>query len=151
MDGRDIDDDATALGHHVVGGLPGQDPRGHQVDIEHLQELFGWQVQRALCVIARTGVIDEDVQPAQPLQDRGEEAFRLCRLGEVGLEDLGPAAVVPDSAGSLLGPALVGMIVNCHVGSLAREGDRGGAADAAIGARDERGLSLEQHSGLPMT
>jgi hypothetical protein len=59
--------------------------------------------------------------------------------------------VGPNDVGGLLGPALVGMIVNGHVGSLAREGDRGGAADAAIGARDERGLSLEQHSGLPMT
>src|SRR4051812_22837159 len=110
---------------------------GDQVDIEHPQELLGWQLQRALSVVARTGVIDEDIQPAQPLQDLGEESLRLGWLGKVGLEDLGPAAVVPDGAGSLLSPALVGMKVNRHVGPLTRKGDRGGAADAAIGARDE--------------
>jgi len=100
-------------------------------------------VQRALGVLARTGVIHEDVQPAQPLQDLSEEALRRSGLGEVGLEDLGPAAVVPDGVGSLLGPTLVGMVVNGHVGPLTPKGDRGGAANAAIGARYERGLPLE--------
>jgi hypothetical protein len=41
------------------------------------------------------------------------------------------------------------MVVNRNVGPLAREGDRGGAADAAIGARYERCLPLELHSGPP--
>jgi hypothetical protein len=89
---------------------------------------------------ARIG--DEDVEPvaddgADPTRERG----RRARIGEVGGEHFGAAALVADRLDDRLGLGLAAAIVDEHLRAARGERQSRGSADAARSAGDERGLS----------
>ena len=64
-------------------------------------------------------------------------------VGEVAADEHRPAAGLLDVARGLLGVVVLVEVGDDDVGALAGEGDRDRAADAAVGAGDDRRLAFE--------
>ena len=94
-------------------------------------------------VLLERGVVDQDVEPAQRLDGVLDRRRRERRVGDVALDQHGPAALAFDRVLGLLG-VLVGVEVgDGDVGAFAGEEHRHGTADAGVGAGDQRGLAGE--------
>ena len=147
-DRADVDDlakDLAALlalglrGLTEVGGRSADDAEGHdRVDLEHgLELLVGHLVSHSVPGVAR--VVDDDVEPAELVDGLLHKRIANAALGEVAAEHGGLAR---DLGRRLLGHVRV-EIVDQDTRSLLGQELRGGAADPACGAGDDRGLSIE--------
>ena len=111
MDRADIDDPAAATrGDHVAGGgLGGQERRG-DVDRERLLEELLAERLEGRHLRRDGGVVDEDVDPPEPLDrgvdDAGSQARVLVRSRPVAVSTRRPmarqAAATPSSEAALL-------------------------------------------------
>ena len=98
------------------------------------------------------GVVDQDVEPPEPVEGRGDQRLRALGRGDVVLvgqrrrrpRPRSPAATAdatpPSAPTPLYGAAEV---VDDDAGTAAGQEQRVGAADAAARARDDRDASLE--------
>jgi hypothetical protein len=87
-------------------------------------------------------VVEGDIQAAEPLDRRVERRLDLVTARDVAGHGERPAAGLLDHAGRLP-VALRGDVGDHDTRALAREGERGGAADAARRSGDERDLPFE--------
>jgi hypothetical protein len=85
-----------------------------------------------------SGVVDEDIDAAEPIFDLGEEIFGAGGGGEIGVKGCG---VIADSCGGFGGGAAVA--VTGDDGSCLRKRDGDGCAEAACGAGDESYFVVE--------
>jgi hypothetical protein len=90
------------------------------------------------------GVVDQDVDAAEPVDGGVHHGVEPVRIGHVGLVGDGTAAVTLDRAGHRLG-AVPGAVVYHDVGALPGHGPSDPFPDAAACAGDDCGLSFEFH------
>jgi hypothetical protein len=89
------------------------------------------------------GVVDQDVEAAELVEDLGHrgEAERL--VADVAGDGDGAAAFRLDDALGLRGVVMLAKVKNADVGAFAGEERRHRPADAAVGAGDQRHLALQ--------
>ena len=93
---------------------------------------------------ADTGIVDEDVHPAELLDRMVDHALRLCGIGDVGLDRDGPPSGLPDQLGGLL--ETVDAACSEHdVGPCFGQRQRNRLADATRTAGDERDAPLKRN------
>jgi hypothetical protein len=124
-------------------GQRGLDHEEHRVDVglEGALKLLLADVEDVLVGVLLAGVVDEDVEPAELVHRLGDDRVAMGFLAKVaGYRDRAAALGLDDAPG-LGGVVMLAQIGNGDVGALAREqgGDR--AADAAVGAGDDRDLA----------
>jgi hypothetical protein len=130
--GGDVDDRARALPAQVRQHELGQAGRAEQVDLELVAGLVEGDVLGG-AVESEPGVVDQDVDPALPVEDRPHGPLQVGVLGHVHRQRV--AAGVADGV-QALDPA--GAAVDGVAG--AQQLQRGGAPDARRGAGDEDDL-----------
>jgi hypothetical protein len=136
----DVDDAAT--GRHVPhGGLRG-DERGPDVDRDGLFELRQAQpLQRSQ--EERAGVVDQNVQPTEvtggPL-DRGDDRGRI---GAVRLHRDRPSSGRLDLVHHVVGPMLIPLERQRHVGALLSQAQRHGSTDPTTTAGNQSDLAVK--------
>ncbi len=137
-DGGYVDDrPPLPLDHGGRGGLADEED-ARQVEVEHLppERLRHLEERMPLHEVAR--VVDEDVDPPEPRERRGDEPARLLALREVRPEHRRFPSAGLDLARGLRGPRLVLVEVDGHVGPGGGERHRRRAADAPARARHQR-------------
>jgi len=140
--GRHHDAAVALLAHRLPHGL-GADRRAHQVDVDHQAEVGQVHLGEAL-VAQDAGVADQDVDPAPyglGPRDHGADG------GLVGHRGGDPDRLAPggdDLGGHAVG-GLLGQVVDRHLGALAGQVQRMGAAQAAARTGYDRDASLQQH------
>ena len=142
-DGDDVA--AAPLLDHLLRGQLGVDVGGLERQEVPLVDLLlgGVHVRpRGVRVAAAgVGVVDQDVDPAEPLDGGGEDALHVGGVAGVALEDLDLAAGLGDQLRNLLGVAgaqVVGQVVDDDLRALAGVRQRDPAPDAVRGAGDDR-------------
>jgi hypothetical protein len=154
---RQVHDRPLLARDHARDGRLHAPEHARQVRVDHLapQRLGHLHERAPLHEVA--GVVDEHVEPPERALDALDEPARLVELGQVGHEQgrlavvsvaLGAGGAGPrarDELGGLLGALAVAEVVNGDLGAPPRQLDRGGAADAAARAGDQRALSLQTH------
>ena len=93
-------------------------------------------------------VVDEDRRRSQLPRHGAHHRLRVARSGDVTRDETRAATRAADLAGDPLGGLAIVEVVDAHVGALARERHRDGAADALLGARHQRDLPGETHELL---
>jgi hypothetical protein len=93
------------------------------------------------------GVVEGQIEPPELVDGRLKRRLHILRTRHVARDRESPSAGFFDQTGRFL-VARVRDVGDHDAGALTREGQRGGAADAARRARDERHLASEARSGL---
>jgi hypothetical protein len=126
-------------GLHQRHGRPAEPEHGVHVGLEHAVELLGGDGGDALLRHLVGGVVHQQVDAAELVHGALHERLAVLLVGDVaGREHRRPAGLSHQPR-RLLPVLLLGLEVGQHdVGALAGEGDRDGAADAGVAARDER-------------
>src|SRR5690606_17314490 len=142
----DVDDLAAALGDEVASGGLGQRHRGDDVDLQGAAPLcdgFGGEVGGR----GHAGVVDQDVDPAVPLDDEVDQAVQRLLVAQVDGGGGDALRVLGRQFAQLVGGA--GRADHQRAAFGVAAGDRG--ADAAAGTGDERDLAFEfsRHQGHP--
>ena len=120
------------LAHPEHGVEVGAQHPVHLVGIETV-EAFG----TARPVVA--GVVDQDVQAAEPADGVVDDLFaRLARPEVAGDEHGSPPGRLDQGLGRVGVGLFVGQVVDGDVGALAGVGDRDGAADPGVATGDQR-------------
>lgn len=143
--GTGCDDHATPTLDHLRRRRLAQDPRAYEIDVEDAHKLAEPRIGGLLHVGAAAGIIDQDVDRAELLLRLFKQAPRILGIGEIGLEDHGPAAVLLNLPGSLLCALAVAVVMDDHIGSFARESDGDRLADPAVRAGHQGDFSREFH------
>ena len=133
--GGDVDDRPVTTREQVGQRRLAEGERGRDVPVERLLERAHRRVgDRAGHRAAR--VVDHDVEAAELLDRRLDEALEVVEVGDVGGEDKRAPSERADLLGDLLELALRPG-GDGHVGARLREGERRAGADATAGARDD--------------
>ena len=91
------------------------------------------------CALLPPGVVDEDVEPAEPLDRVGDEPAAEGRVAQVAGDGDRLASGGADQVDDLARVGLLGrVVVDRDVGPFAGIGDRRGAAHAEVAAGDQR-------------
>src|SRR5437867_3753804 len=139
---RDVDDHAAATPAHVGDDRLGATDLAQELAVDRVDERLVRQIDEGP-EGRRAGVVDQDVDAAQPLGRPVDEPAAAVERSEIGGDrhDLHPGG--PGDLGRRVLQLRLGARADgdahAFVGQLAR--DR--AADAFAGARHERGLTLE--------
>ena len=141
--------DRAALGQVGQCGL--RDPeRCEDVRAERLLELLVREILDRVDHDLLAGVVHHDVETAERVGGTIHEFAAGGGLGDVERDGDAGAAGIPDLVEHVVGVALlVGEVHDRDVGALAREGDRDGAADAGISARDQS-LASDEPAEAPV-
>ena len=94
-------------------------------------------------VLLERGVVDQDVELAELVHGALHRVAAEFAVGDVARDRDAAAAFVLDRALRLGGVLMLGQVGDGHVGALAGEQHRHGAADAGIGAGDQCHLAIE--------
>ena len=89
------------------------------------------------------GVVDHDVEAAEGLDGRVDEALQVVDLADVGVDADGLVAERDDLLLEVLGGLLVGDVVDDDVGARRGQRQHDGLADAAVAAGDDGDLAVE--------
>ena len=137
------------LAHHGAGGVGARD-RALEVD-GHEQVELALPVPAGLLAGEHVGagVVDPDVEPAEPLARLGHEGLAARARAEVGLHDGRAAAARRDALGDRSRGRLAAAIGDEHRGAGAGERFRDRGADAAARARDDRAGAVEPERVRP--
>src|SRR3989442_1122143 len=140
-DRRDVDDDASALGHHLLAGPLAAEEHAVQVDADDRvpavdRDVLGLRPERG------AGVVHHDVESAELLRGPLDHGLDLIFLPHVHDHREGAAAEVADGLHDRL-QVLELARADGDVGPRPGELDRDGLADAGPAARDDRNLPLE--------
>src|SRR5205823_9859049 len=114
-----------------------------QVRAKRLLEFLGVDLERILGLVLLGCIVDQNVEPAEFLggflHGPSAEAFVTDVTGYLDAA----RTFARDEAQRLVGVAILIEIDDGDVGSLACHGDRGGAADTAVAAGDQRDATFE--------
>ena len=135
-------DDAATRRAEIGQRFAGREDRAEDVGVELPPEiLFGHLLQSGESEDA--GIVDEDVEPAEGVLRRLEQALHVRALRDVGLDRDRLAAVLQDRRDDLVRAALARGVVDDDRGAFRRQllGDL--SADAFGGAGDDGDLSAE--------
>src|SRR5712692_7006533 len=145
-DRGDVDDDAAALGHHLLAGPLAAEEDAVQVDADHGVPAVDGNIL-GLRPEGRAGVVHHDVEPAPVLDGLLDHGLHLLLLADINGHREGAPAQVAHGLGDGL-EVLELARAQGDVGARARELDRDGLADAGAAAGDDRGLAVEGERGL---
>jgi len=125
-------------GAEVGVGGPAQPERRQQVNVEHrLELLVGHRPHGRVPVVS--GVVDDDVQPPERLDDAFDDASTDWGIGQVtGDGNAWHTEALDDVGGSRLID-----IRHAHMGAIGGQRARGGSADALTRAGDDGHLAGE--------
>nr|WP_276602852.1 hypothetical protein [Nannocystis pusilla] len=124
------------------GGL-GQEEHREDVGAEGADELRLVDVLELVLGVLLGGVVDEDVEAAEAIDDLADGVAAERAVADVAADRQTGAALFLDLGGGLAGVAVLAQIDDGDVGALAGEQHGGGAADAAVAPGDERDPTLE--------
>ena len=106
-------------------------------------ELLLGELGQAFHLVLLGGVVHQDVEPAELLHRLLDAALAERLVADIARDLDGVAAFVFDQLDRFVGVLVLFKIDDRDVRALARHGDRGGAADAAVAAGDQRDLALK--------
>src|SRR5579885_248047 len=116
-----------------------------QVDVEHARELVVAALVEHLVFFNRTGVVVDDIQPAEMSGGAGEHALHVRAAGSIGANRDRLAAVGRDLRRSLLRRRRV-YVNRSDGGAFGSEQKRRGLAHPRTGPGDYRYLVGQSHS-----
>ena len=137
-DGADVDDRA-AFGADELDGCLGGEEKTEDVEVELAVEVLGGDLVDG-AELVDAGVVDEDVEVAVLLFDRGEGAGDVFGFGEVALDGGCLAPGGGDVGYDLVGSGFAGGVVDDDRGPGGGEVAGDGGSDALGGSGDEGDL-----------
>ena len=147
-DGNDAS--APALGDHAPGRLLATEKHAFQIVAEdEIPILLGHVDDGRLA--NQPGIVDQDVESAQPRVGFGESPRHLVGEADVALNGVDLSAAKPrDLVGNLLRFVQV-KVKDRHFGSFPGKRFNNGSADPGGASGHNRFLALQFHDGLPMS
>ena len=127
---------ATGGGSHT-GGAAGAKERPFQADIQGLVPLLLFDIGELLAT-AGIGIVDQDIDAAEPVRERAEHVLDLACCGDVGPKELGVCSQGSDLSQGLLGVFAALEIIDAQIASGLGQGEGDAAPDVASRACDQR-------------
>src|ERR1044071_1188707 len=142
-DGGDVEDRALALPNHLFINRLGDGEEAVDVGVDdRVPGAVGGGGEVVAAVDG--GVVDEDVQAAPLLHEFPRHVLEADAVCDGDFEGVGAAAVRLDLGPGLFGQVFARVVVEGHVGALAREDLADGGAEAARAPRHERTLPFQK-------
>ena len=122
-----------------------RDPEGRiDVGLHRGVEILGRQILEVVAELLATGVVDQDIQPAQLRDGAFDHLLAEGLLAQIAGDGDGGAAIRADAGHDTVCIGLfVGQIGDGNIGTFAGKGDGRSRADAAVAAGDQRALALQ--------
>lgn len=124
------------------GGLD-QVEIGKYIGLKHAGELARRDVENAPLDVLHGVVVDQNVQPAEPLDGLGHAAFRRAWILQVPAEQQTLDAQLPDPRLRLRRVGLLVVVGDGHIRPLFGKGVGHRPADTAVPAGDQCGAALQ--------
>ncbi len=142
----DIDNRTAALALHVGKHRPAREHHAEYVDVDDFAAVLDTGVAQFQVVVNR-GVVDQDVDAAEAVEDLFRHRVELLLAGHVGADSEGLALAIDDFLLDHLG-LLVARVHHADCRAFLDEAQRVLAADALRPSGYDRYLVLESHNGL---
>jgi hypothetical protein len=121
----------------------GQEEHPEDVGLEGAAQLRLGDVGDVLVGMLLAGIVHQHVDPAEFLDHLGNGLVAERLVADIAGDGQRLAALAANDPGGLRGVVMLAQIEDRDVGALARIERGDGAADAAVGAGDQRDLALE--------
>ena len=142
----DVDDaTAAALLDHLAGGDLRAEERALEIDAHHLVVLGLGGVEHRRAGFD-TGVVDHDIEPAEPLHCRVHELLQIGGLADVGVDADGLITQLGDLLFERRRRLRMSHVVDDDRGALPRQFENDRLTDPAVAAGDDRNFVLQRHS-----
>ncbi len=142
-DGAGVDDVAVSLFAEVGHGSAAR--HDHRAGVEPhdgIEQVVG-EIGGEGPVDEAAGVVDEDVEAAQPVDGFGDEPLDVGGLRNVGMEEFGGSAFGPDVGDDGFTGLLAGVVLDADDRTAMAERPGGGGADSGRGTAHQYLLPLE--------
>jgi hypothetical protein len=134
---------------HVLRGAARGEEYAADIDADDVAVLLVGGVGDRRAAEHRPGVVDEDIEPAEPLAGLIDETGGDDFIGHVALEDGDFAAGGPDRIGYRIGAVAVAVAVDDEANAERAETHRDRRSNAGTGAYDEAVLAFQIRRHVP--
>ena len=132
-----------SLRKELFDPLAGAEKLASQVDVDDgaplLQRHLGYS-----CIALQAGIGDQNIQPAERVDELRKHGLHVALFGHVGLQDDRMAAGLLDMPGELFSAFSAVEIVDSDLRARLRQCNRGCGSDPRAPSGDERGLAGKQ-------